>query len=136
MGLAFALVVRLAVGIAHRQTRDRHRLASPRFSTLLEVEESAPRWVPAVCAEVRNLIRQMSLANPRWGAPRLHGELLKIEIEVSQTTVQIPGAAPQSSFTNLANVSQEPHQGLGVGRLLHGPYDCIQALVCLRHSRP
>jgi putative transposase len=42
---------------------------------------------PAVSPEVRKLIRQMSLANPRWGAPRIHGELLKIGIEVSQTTV-------------------------------------------------
>lgn len=37
--------------------------------------------------EARNLIRQMSLANPRWGAPRIHGELRKIGIEVSQATV-------------------------------------------------
>jgi putative transposase len=29
----------------------------------------------------------MSLANPRWGAPRIHGELLKLGIEVSQATV-------------------------------------------------
>ncbi len=29
----------------------------------------------------------MSLANPRWGAPRIHGELLKLGIEVSQGTV-------------------------------------------------
>src|SRR5260370_956564 len=29
----------------------------------------------------------MSLANPRWGAPRIHGELLKLGIQVSQTTV-------------------------------------------------
>jgi hypothetical protein len=36
---------------------------------------------PAVSLEVRNLIRQMSDANPRWGAPRIHGELLKIGIE-------------------------------------------------------
>jgi len=42
---------------------------------------------PSVPPEVRNLIRQMSLANPRWGAPRIHGELLKIGIEVSQATV-------------------------------------------------
>lgn len=42
---------------------------------------------PALCPEVRNLIRQMSLANPRWGAPRIHGELLKIGIELSQATV-------------------------------------------------
>ena len=42
---------------------------------------------PAVSLEVRNLIRQMSLANPRWGAPRIHGELLRIGIEVCQATV-------------------------------------------------
>jgi putative transposase len=42
---------------------------------------------PAVSPEVRNLIRQMSLANPRRGAPRIHGELLKIGIEVCQATV-------------------------------------------------
>jgi len=42
---------------------------------------------PSVPPEVRNLIRQMSLANPRWGAPRLHGELLKIGIQMSQATV-------------------------------------------------
>jgi putative transposase len=42
---------------------------------------------PPMSSEVRNLIRQMSLANPRWGAPRIHGELLKIGIEVSQATV-------------------------------------------------
>jgi len=42
---------------------------------------------PAVSLEVRNLIRQMSLANPRWGAPRIHGELLRIGIEMCQATV-------------------------------------------------
>ena|SRR2546430_9007715 len=31
---------------------------------------------PTVSPEVRNLIRHMSLANPRWGAPRIYGELL------------------------------------------------------------
>src|SRR5216684_4344512 len=42
---------------------------------------------PSASNEVRNLIRQMSLANPRWGAPRIPGELLKIGIEVSQAAV-------------------------------------------------
>jgi hypothetical protein len=37
--------------------------------------------------EIRDLIRQMSRANPLWGAPRIHGELLKFGIEVSQVTV-------------------------------------------------
>ncbi len=42
---------------------------------------------PTVPREVRNLIRKISLANPLWGAPRIHGELLKLGIEVSQATV-------------------------------------------------
>jgi hypothetical protein len=37
--------------------------------------------------EIRDLIRQMSRANPLWGASRIHGELLKLGIEVSQATV-------------------------------------------------
>jgi hypothetical protein len=37
--------------------------------------------------EIRRLIREMSLANRLWGAPRIHGELLKLGIEVAQSTV-------------------------------------------------
>ena len=40
-----------------------------------------------VSREVRDLIRRMSRANPLWGAPRIHGEILKLGIELSQTTV-------------------------------------------------
>src|SRR5215218_4138126 len=42
---------------------------------------------PAVSAEIRQLIREMSIANPLWGAPRIHGELLKLGIDVGQTSV-------------------------------------------------
>src|SRR6266436_3609298 len=42
---------------------------------------------PRVPLEIRRLIRQISLANPLWGAPRIHGELLKLGIDVGQTTV-------------------------------------------------
>ena len=42
---------------------------------------------PAVPADVRSLIRTMAQANPLWGAPRIHGELLKLGIDVSQATV-------------------------------------------------
>jgi transposase InsO family protein len=42
---------------------------------------------PAIDPEVRDLIRRMSRANPLWGAPRIHGELLKLGIDLSQTTV-------------------------------------------------
>jgi hypothetical protein len=40
-----------------------------------------------VALEIRQLIREMSLANPLWGAPRIHGELLKLGIEIGQTSV-------------------------------------------------
>ena len=51
--------------------------------------KSRPRWPGRrrVPKEVRDLIRRMSRANPLWGAPRIHGELLKLGIVVSQTTV-------------------------------------------------
>src|SRR6476660_1148853 len=42
---------------------------------------------PTVTVEIHQLIRQMSVANPLWGAPRIHGELLKLGIEVGQTSV-------------------------------------------------
>jgi hypothetical protein len=42
---------------------------------------------PSTPAEIRDLIREMNIANPLWGAPRIHGELLKLGIDVGQTTV-------------------------------------------------
>jgi transposase InsO family protein len=42
---------------------------------------------PRIPGEIRRLIGEMSLANRLWGAPRIHGELLKLGIEVAQSTV-------------------------------------------------
>ena len=42
---------------------------------------------PQTPLELRRLIRDVSLANPLWGTPRIHGELLKLGIEIGQTTV-------------------------------------------------
>ena len=42
---------------------------------------------PKTPLEIRQLIRNVSIANPLWGAPRIHGELLKLGIDVGQTTV-------------------------------------------------
>jgi hypothetical protein len=42
---------------------------------------------PAVPREVRELIRRMSRENPGWGAPRIHGELLKLGIDIGETSV-------------------------------------------------
>jgi hypothetical protein len=48
---------------------------------------AASRGRPAAAPEIRRLIRMMSQANPTWGAPRIHGELLKLGFVISQTTV-------------------------------------------------
>src|SRR6202790_3513324 len=64
------------------------RLRLQRSDRLLWVLLS--RWRPGrpnVPAEIRGLIRNMSHANPLWGAPRIHGELLKLGIAVAQSTV-------------------------------------------------
>jgi len=37
--------------------------------------------------EIRHLVRRMALENPLWGAPRIHGEMLKLGLEVAQATV-------------------------------------------------
>ena len=42
---------------------------------------------PQVSSEVRALIKRMATTNPYWGAPRIHGELLKLGIEISERTV-------------------------------------------------
>jgi putative transposase len=45
------------------------------------------RGRPPVSKEVRKLIRRMSRENPLWGAPRIHGELLKLGIDIGETSV-------------------------------------------------
>src|SRR5580704_1504960 len=57
---------------------------------------SAPNWRwksrhiggrPRIDAELRALIRRMNRENPLWGAPRIHGELLMLGIDVAESTV-------------------------------------------------
>jgi hypothetical protein len=51
--------------------------------------KSRQKWLGRrkVHKEIRDLIRRMSRSNPLWSAPRIHGELLKLGIEISQATV-------------------------------------------------
>jgi hypothetical protein len=51
----------------------------------LEISRSASR--PRVSRELRELIQRMSKENPLWGAPRIHGELLKLGFEIAESTV-------------------------------------------------
>src|SRR5712692_3682812 len=56
---------------------------------------------PPVNAEIKALVKRMAVANPLWGAPRIHGELLRLGIDVSERTVSrlMPKRRPLPSQT-------------------------------------
>jgi hypothetical protein len=56
---------------------------------------------PPVDLEIAALVRRMAAANPLWGAPRIHGELMKLCIDIAERTVSrlMPKRRPQPSQT-------------------------------------
>ena len=94
---------------------------------------------PAVSAEIRELIREMSRANCLWGAPRIHGELLKLGIEIAQSTVakymiKRPRRPGQGWTTFLRNHAD----GIAAADLFVVPtigFKLLYGLVILGHGR-
>jgi transposase InsO family protein len=94
---------------------------------------------PKVPIEIQRLIREMSLANRLWGAPRIHGELLKLGIEVAQSTVAKymarSGRGPSQTWkTFLRNHTA----GIAATDFLIVPtigFRLLFVLVILRHQR-
>jgi hypothetical protein len=67
------------------------------FAAYWRWKSRSPGGPPRIAQELRDLIQRMSLENPLWGATKIHGELLKLGIEVAQSTVSIymvPRAEP------------------------------------------
>jgi transposase InsO family protein len=62
-------------------------VASSRLSLVLALEVAPTGRGPQIETELRVLIRRMSVENPLWGAPRIHGELLKLGFQVAQSSV-------------------------------------------------
>jgi hypothetical protein len=57
------------------------------------------RGRPAITREIQDLIRTMCRENPTWGAPRIHGELLKLGIDIGKSSVtkyMVRGRKPPS----------------------------------------
>ena len=90
---------------------------------------------PKVPIEVRSLIRRMSVENPLWGAPRIHGELLKLGIEVAQSTVakymakRRPGVGPDVEDVLAQSCGWHRRHGLPCGS-----DDQLSAAVCAGRS--
>src|SRR5205807_10497014 len=77
-GRALGLVAPAAV-LSWQRRRFRRRCA------ILSGGPSAGR--PPVDPAIKALVRSMAAANPLWGAPRIHGELLKLGTDVAERTV-------------------------------------------------
>ena len=89
--------------------------------------------------EIRDLIRKMSLANPLWGAPRIHGELLKLGFDVSQATVgrYLPWRPKVPSPTWRSFLYNHLHDTAAVDMFLvvTAKFQLLYALVVLGHER-
>jgi len=82
------------------------------------------------------LIREVSLANPLWRALRIHGELLKLGIEVAQTTVakyMAQGRPP--TFAILEGIPPKPRLGHCVDRFSTATCKLLFGLLIIRHER-
>jgi putative transposase len=102
--------------------RRSHRLGRPRKSD-----------------EIRDLIRKMSLANPLWGAPRMHGELLKLGIDVSQATVarHLPWRPKVPSPTWRSFLHKHMHDTAAIDMfvVVTARFQILYALLVLGHER-
>ena len=74
-----------ALAIVRPETVIRWRRAG--FRLYWRWKSKSPGGRPKLPVDIRTLIRDISLANPLWGAPRIHGELLKLGVTIGQTTV-------------------------------------------------
>jgi putative transposase len=86
---------------------------------------------PSVPKEVRQLIRTMSRENPLWGAPRIHGELLKLGIDIGDEREQVYDPPPEPALPNLADLSRQSREDPGFRRLLYGADDPVPGPVCV-----
>ncbi len=94
---------------------------------------------PKIPLEIRRLIREMSLANRLWGAPRIHGELLKLGFQVAQSTVAKYMARSGRGRSQTWKTFLHNHAaGIGAMDFLIVPtagFRLLFVLVILRHQR-
>lgn len=94
---------------------------------------------PKAPLEIRRLIREMSLANRLWGAPRIHGELLKLGIDIAQSTVaKYMAKSGRGRSQTWKTFLQNHAAGIAAMDFLIVPtigFKLLLVLVLLRHQR-
>ena len=89
VGSSVTYLERLALGAGYRQTRNGRGLASCRLSPISGSGKhgAGQPGRPVISREVRDLFRRMCRENPSWGAQRVHGELLRLGVDIGETSV-------------------------------------------------
>jgi len=126
-------------GAPPRSPRERDRCTG-RASAPSDLEVPRGRTGrPPVGSRLSDLVRTMAIANPLWGAPRIHGELLKLGLEVSQRT--LPDFMPRRPKppSQTWPRSYRPPRRPCIRRLLcraeRGPSESFTCFVVLLHHR-
>ncbi len=95
---------------------------------------------PRVSREIRGLVKRMAAANPSWGAPRVHGELLRLGFEVSERTISslMPRRPRNTKPSQTWRTFLKNHAGkcsIDFFTVPTATFNILFVLVILRHSR-
>ena len=95
---------------------------------------------PPVSPEIRQLIRTMAEANPLWGAPHIHGELLKLGIEISERTVSklMPRARrkpPSPSWMTFLRNHMDTMAAVDFFTVVTATFSILYVFIVLNHHR-
>jgi len=104
---------------------------------------SRPRGTgrPPIAKDVRDLIRQMQKANPLWGAPWIHAELLKLGIEIAQATVakyqrRRPAKPPSQSWRTFLSNHASQLASIDFFTVPTATFRLLIVFCVLSHDRP
>jgi transposase InsO family protein len=95
---------------------------------------------PKIGYEIRHLVRKMAIANPNWGAPRIHGELLRLGFNVSERTVSslMPRRPPNPKLSQTWRTFLKNHVNkcsIDFFTVPTAAFNILFVLVVLCHSR-
>jgi transposase InsO family protein len=99
------------------------------------------RGRPKITRELRNLIRSMAEENATWGAPRIHGELLKLGFEISESTVSrylASGHSPRDSGQRWLTFLKNHREAIAAMDFFTVPTATFRVLYCffvIHHGR-
>jgi transposase InsO family protein len=109
------------------------------FQSYWRERSRKPVGRPRISAELRNLIGAMSRANHLWGAPHIHGELLKLGFTIAQSTVaryMYRGWPPSQGWRTFLTNHVDGIAAIDLFVLPTVTFRLLHCLVILRHGRP